>query len=137
MSNFIPEGGIWMNTQRPEWNDANNALVGNGVSMVTLCYLRRFLKSFEQIIEVSHQENIKLSNELVAFYTAVRTCLSNHQHLLSGKINDQDRKKILDQLGEAASSYRLGIYKNGFLGQKETVSLDDLRQFIKVSLVFY
>ena len=32
LSNFIPEGGIWMNTQRPEWNDANNALVGNGVS---------------------------------------------------------------------------------------------------------
>ncbi|MDX9904628.1 MAG: hypothetical protein RB288_11205, partial [Bacteroidales bacterium] len=22
--NFIPEAGIWMNTQRPEWNDANN-----------------------------------------------------------------------------------------------------------------
>ena len=36
LTNFIPEGGIWMNTQRPEWNDANNALVGYGVSMVTL-----------------------------------------------------------------------------------------------------
>ena len=39
--NFVPEGGIWMNTQRPEWNDANNALVGKGLSVVTLCYLRR------------------------------------------------------------------------------------------------
>ena len=37
LSNFVPDGGIWMNTQRPEWNDANNALVGNGLSMVTLC----------------------------------------------------------------------------------------------------
>ena len=27
--NFVPEGGIWMNTQRPEWNDANNALVAH------------------------------------------------------------------------------------------------------------
>ena len=45
VANFIPEGGIWMNTQRPEWNDANNALVGNGVSMVTLYYLRRFCTS--------------------------------------------------------------------------------------------
>ncbi len=45
LSNFIPEAGIWLNTQRPEWNDANNALVGNGVSMVTLYYLRR-LQSF-------------------------------------------------------------------------------------------
>jgi hypothetical protein len=39
LSNFIPGAGIWMNTQRPEWNDANNALVGFGVSMVTLYYL--------------------------------------------------------------------------------------------------
>ena len=35
-----------MNTQRPEWNDANNALVGNGISMVTLYYLRRFVEVF-------------------------------------------------------------------------------------------
>jgi len=43
LTNFVPEGGIWMNTQRPEWNDANNALVGRGVSLITLCYLRRLL----------------------------------------------------------------------------------------------
>ena len=41
--NFVPEGGIWMNTQRPEWNDANNALVGKGLSVVTLGYLRRYI----------------------------------------------------------------------------------------------
>jgi hypothetical protein len=35
MSNLIPEGGIWLNTQRPEWNDANNAIVGSGLSVVT------------------------------------------------------------------------------------------------------
>jgi hypothetical protein len=45
-SNFIPEAGIWMNTQRPEWNDANNALVGSGVSMVTLYYLRRLVSYY-------------------------------------------------------------------------------------------
>ena len=43
LANFVPEGGIWMNTQRPEWNDANNALVGKGLSVVTLCYLRRYI----------------------------------------------------------------------------------------------
>ena len=41
--NLVPDGGIWMNTQRPEWNDANNALVGKGLSVVTLAYLRRAL----------------------------------------------------------------------------------------------
>ena len=40
--NYIPGAGIWLNTQRPEWNDANNALVGNGTSMVTVYYLKRF-----------------------------------------------------------------------------------------------
>jgi len=42
LGNLVLGGGIWMNTQRPEWNDANNALVGQGLSMVTLNYLRRF-----------------------------------------------------------------------------------------------
>jgi hypothetical protein len=136
MSNFIPEGGIWMNTQRPEWNDANNALVGNGVSMVTLCYLRRFLKSFQQIIERSTLENVKISSEMVGFYHATRECLLANQGLLSEKINDHERKKILDQLGEAASEYRLHVYKSGFWGQKRTVSMDGLKRFTAVSIAF-
>ncbi len=40
---LVPGGGLWLHTQRPEWNDANNALVGNGLSIVTLAHLRRFL----------------------------------------------------------------------------------------------
>ena len=64
ISNFIPEGGIWMNTQRPEWNDANNALVGNGVSMVTLYYLRRFLSFFQNMIETSFELDVPISKEL-------------------------------------------------------------------------
>ena len=47
LTNFVPGGGIWMNTQRPEWNDANNALVGTGISMVTLCYVHRFLHALD------------------------------------------------------------------------------------------
>lgn len=67
VSNFIPEGGIWMNTQRPEWNDANNALVGNGVSMVTLNYLNRFIKFFENLVEKSATEEVEISSELATF----------------------------------------------------------------------
>jgi hypothetical protein len=40
---LVPGGGLWLHTQRPEWNDANNALVGNGLSIVTLAHLRRLL----------------------------------------------------------------------------------------------
>lgn len=136
MSNFIPEAGIWMNTQRPEWNDANNALVGNGVSMVTLYYLRRFLKFFQQLLDNSTLENIKISNEMVEFYHEVRECLLENEHLLSGKINDVDRKNILDRLGKAASEYRYQIYNSGFWGKKRTHSMQGLKNFTQVSLKF-
>ena len=136
MSNFIPEGGIWMNTQRPEWNDANNALVGNGVSMVTLNYLHRFLKMFQNILESSQSDTIKISNEMVEFYHEVRECLVENQHLLSGKIDDQERKKIVDRLGKAASDYRLQVYNSGFWGKKRTHSMAGLKTFTNVSLAF-
>jgi hypothetical protein len=136
MSNFIPEGGIWMNTQRPEWNDANNALVGNGVSMVTLYYLRRFLKFFQQILENSKLENIKISNEMVEFYHEVRECLVENKQLLSGKIDDASRRKIIDRLGKAASDYRFQIYNSGFWGKKRTHSMAGLKTFTQVCLDF-
>ena len=136
MSNFIPEGGIWLNTQRPEWNDANNALVGNGVSMVTLYYLRRFLNYFQNIVENSEIEQIKLSNEIVEFYHCVRDTLLKHEHLLEGKFNDTDRKTLLDTIGKSASEYRSQVYKNGFWGNKRTHSMAGLKRFISVCLKF-
>lgn len=136
MSNFIPEGGIWLNTQRPEWNDANNALVGNGVSMVTLYYLRRFLNYFQKLVSNSDVESIKISNEMVEFYHTVRETLIKHEPLLEGKFNDAERKTILDALGNAASAYRNQVYQNGFWGNKRTHSMDGLKKFIAVSLKF-
>ena len=136
MSNFIPEGGIWLNTQRPEWNDANNALVGNGVSMVTLYYLRRFLNYFQNLVENSDVESIKISNEMVEFYHAVRENLLKFEPLLEGKFNDTDRKTILDAFGKSASEYRNQVYQNGFWGNKRTHSMAGLKRFIAVSLKF-
>ncbi|MFN3640508.1 MAG: hypothetical protein ACK4UK_06280, partial [Flavobacterium sp.] len=136
MSNLIPEGGIWMNTQRPEWNDANNALVGNGVSMVTLYYLRRFMKWMEAVLNQSNLESIKISNEMVEFYHAIRETLEANHSQLSGNINDSKRKEIMDALGKAASDYRMHIYQNGFWGKKRTVSIDGLKRFTKESLAF-
>ena len=136
MSNFIPEGGIWMNTQRPEWNDANNALVGNGISMVTLNYLYRFLKFFEKLLNAADAESIYISEELTTFYHAVKECLTTARPLLSASINNQDRKKILDNLGHAASSYRMHIYQHGFSGKKTGISTSGLHFFTQTSLAF-
>ncbi|MBE0424287.1 MAG: hypothetical protein IBX66_10170 [Lutibacter sp.] len=136
ISNFIPEGGIWMSTQRPEWNDANNALVGNGVSMVTLNYLRRFLNFFEEIISNADLDTVEISEELASFFNGVLSTLKENEHLLIGKISDKDRKTVLDGLGNAGSIFRNVIYKNGFSSKKATISKSALVNFSKTTLQF-
>ncbi len=136
LSNFIPEGGIWMNTQRPEWNDANNALVGNGVSMVTLYYLRRFLHFFKSVFAASKLEEVEISKELAIFFHKIVETFNTHKSLLSASINDSQRKEVLDGLGEAGSDFRWQIYENAFSGEKETLTLGDLKHFVEISLQY-
>lgn len=134
LSNYIPEGGIWMNTQRPEWNDANNALVGNGVSMVTLYYLRRFLSFFDGLLSRSEASEFAVSKELAAFYHAIAGVLAEHKSLLDGAINDQDRRTVLDGLGEAGEKYRNTIYSAPYSGDTETITLASMQDFLRTGL---
>lgn len=136
VSNFIPEAGIWLNTQRPEWNDANNALVGNGVSMVTLCYLKRFLSYFEGILKTYPLEPVAISEELKHFFQQITSGLQHYQKELNGPVSDRVRKQIVDVLGTAASQYRIKIYKDGFSGVKQEISADDLKDFTEVMTAF-
>ena len=126
LSNFVPDGGIWMNTQRPEWNDANNALVGNGLSMVTLCYLRRFLKFFMPVFAEANSADIQLSEALHSFFTEVANVFNHNKHLPAAPIDDAARKAVTDALGIAGSNYRTGIYLNGFSGKKMAVSAREI-----------
>ena len=136
ISNFIPGGGIWMNTQRPEWNDANNALVGNGVSMVTLYYLRRFLSFFQNMIETSFELDVPISKELRLLFSQVSNAFEQHRSILKGSFSDVQRKTLMDELGEAGSRYRNTIYDNCFSGEKEIVSKASLLSFLKTAISF-
>ena len=129
ISNFIPEGGIWMNTQRPEWNDANNALVGNGVSMVTLYYLKRFMTFFAKFTENIDFEEVEISDELAVFFKEVIRVFEEHSSLLEGRISDVNRKKVLDGLGLAAGQYRMSVYELGFSSEKQTLSKSLIEDF--------
>ena len=135
-SNFIPEGGIWLNTQRPEWNDANNALVGNGVSMVTLYYLRRFLKFLGEILAKSDFKGTEISTELLQFFNEVKSAFEGNQSLLEGCISDENRKMILDHLGRAGSQFRQQIYAQSFSGSKSSLSSNEIKSFVDAALAF-
>ena len=135
-SNFIPEAGIWLNTQRPEWNDANNALVGNGTSMVTLYYLRRYLAFSLAIFRSLEKSEVSLSAEVARFFFALHRILKCHEPLLTKPICDRDRRRILADLGRAGSRYRKQIYTGGFSGRIIPVKGKQLLDFFNVALAF-
>jgi hypothetical protein len=136
ISNFVPEAGIWLNTQRPEWNDANNALVGNGTSMVTLYYIRRFFTFFDNLIDSVDFSSSLISEELYDFFSEVSSQLTKHETLLGNKIGDHDRQSFVDALGQAGSIYRNQIYNNGFSSKTSEISTADLKSFIGISIAF-
>lgn len=136
MSNFIPEAGIWLNTQRPEWNDANNALVGNGTSMVTLYYMRRFFQFFGDLLSTTSQDQNSVSKELQVFFHNLTQSLRAHESLLHDSIGHADRKAMVDALGQAGSQYRNQIYQNGFSAERVTIDTSELQEFVRVSKAF-
>jgi len=120
LSNLVPDAGIWMNTQRPEWNDANNALVGNGASIVTLCYLRRYLHFLGRLVADPGGRTTAMSSEVVVWLRQTAVILERWRPVLERPaLADLDRKRLLDELGEAFSSYREAVYGSGFSGRTE------------------
>jgi hypothetical protein len=136
LSNFIPEAGIWLNTQRPEWNDANNALVGNGVSMVTLYYLRRTLKFWHDKFQETGVKSVRISQEVKLLFNNISKLFAGHTDLLASGFNDEQRRYFTDTLGEAGSDYRKGIYSKSFSGKKEIINKSELIEFTKLALEY-
>jgi hypothetical protein len=136
LSNFIPEAGIWLNTQRPEWNDANNALVGNGVSMVTLYYLRRFLEFWENKFSRMKSGSFNISVELKQQFDKTFSVFKASLALLDKGFSDAERYHFVSDLGIAGTEYRETIYRHSFSGEKEGLDTDELRHFIQLSLKY-
>tara|TARA_S200000501_G_scaffold81790_1_gene73844 strand:+ start:74209 stop:77589 length:3381 start_codon:yes stop_codon:yes gene_type:complete len=122
--NLIPNAGIWLNTQRPEWNDANNALVGYGTSMVTVFYLHRFLIFFKKIISNTKYNSVNISTEIFKFFDDVYCLLKNRY---------PDDNKTFLKMGQKFSNYRQIIYKKSF-SDKKSIKLKEILDFIDLSI---
>lgn len=132
LSNFVVDGGIWLNTQRPEWNDANNALVGQGLSVVTICYLYRYIEFLRTILkEEVGFINLSLEvqewlNETSKIYSKIR----NDEN----KVTKYTRNQLLEELGISFSKYREKIYKNNFLSSSDETSVLTIKKLLDDSL---
>jgi hypothetical protein len=127
--NFVPEGGLWMNTQRPEWNDANNALVGNGLSVVTVAYLRRYVAFFRELISRSHTE-APVSEAVHDLYRGIAEVLLRFRPMLADSFSDEQRRAMMDALGEVGGEYRRDLYTQGLSGKCVQLPLAALGEFL-------
>ena len=134
LGNLVVDGGIWMNTQRPEWNDANNALVGQGLSMVTLYYLRRYVR-FLQSLLVAEKEPIELSNEVGIWLSESAEALQQFRGVLArDDVTGGQALALLTALGGASSRYRDTVYRQGRMSGKRRISPDLAREFLADAL---
>ena len=129
--NYVPGAGIWLNTQRPEWNDANNALVGNGTSMVTVYYLKRFLKFFKNMIINLDIDHVDVSVEVLNWFNKVESVIQESTRTSHTGIPENDRMAYVSKLGKVYEDYRNEIYSRGF-STFEKLSLEKLEHFISL-----
>jgi hypothetical protein len=131
--NFVPEGGIWMNTQRPEWNDANNALVGKGLSVVTLGYLRRYVDFWLTLVAELEVTSLEISQEVNTLFDNIFSALSQFSPYLKSVFSDQERRNFMDALGQIGSDYRWKIYQQGFRGEFGNLAVSELKSFLELT----
>ena len=126
--NYIPGAGIWLNTQRPEWNDANNALVGNGTSMVTVYYLKRFLKFFKNLIINLEIDQVDVSAEVLSWFNKVESAIQESKGTSHTNISEKNRMAYVTKLGKIYEDYRSEIYSKGF-STFQKLSLENIANF--------
>ncbi|MEY2919562.1 MAG: hypothetical protein RL261_867, partial [Pseudomonadota bacterium] len=135
LGNFVVDGGIWLSTQRPEWNDANNALVGHGVSMVTLYYMRRYVRFLQELL-AGEQGQVELSSEVGDWLAATSAALANLRPLLENdRITPHQRWHSLQELGLAASRYRQSVYRDQPFSGKAQRPLGQVMDLLADTLV--
>ena len=109
LANFVPYGGIWLNTQRPEWNDANNALAGYGLSVVTLCYLRRMMVFARGLFEKSDDESWTVPIAFKSFFDQISELYKNAD--LEALKKPAAKKDFVKKCGLAFQNERFAFYE--------------------------
>ena len=126
LSNYVPGGGIWMNTQRPEWNDANNALAGHGLSMVTTCYLHRYINFLDRMIPVE-SDDFECAEALVELIRGLDQALESSP-AEAGR-TPESRYGMVRQLGLAGERYRKATYAKT-LGDRIKLRASEVKNLI-------
>lgn len=127
LASYVPGGGIWLNTQRPEWNDANNALAGYGLSMVTLYYLRRFVSFSERLFETDGSDSYAVPQELASFFRGLAILFIESE--CADLCGEKKRKDFVDAAGQLFEKEREALYEFGYTESVRLPTADILTAF--------
>jgi len=132
MANMVPGGGIWLNTQRPEWNDANNALAGYGLSMVTLYYLRRFIVFLLDLFRSAPADTYAVPSETAGFFTGLAGL---YRTAAPAKLDTPvARRAFMDAAGTLFETQREALYATGYSRTAPRISRDEIVQGLEAFL---
>jgi hypothetical protein len=135
LGNLVLDGGIWLNTQRPEWNDANNALVGPGLSMVTLYYLRRYIRFMQSLLR-DESESVSLTDHVHDWVERSNEILTDAVRLVrDGPVGPTERFDLLRDLCQASDRYREAVFVAGALGSKRSSAIGRILELLSSALV--
>ncbi|MFM7205073.1 MAG: hypothetical protein ACKO4T_00170 [Planctomycetaceae bacterium] len=123
LTNLVPGGGIWLNTQRPEWNDANNALAGWGLSVVTVCHLRRHLVLLERLC-AARGGTMRLTRPVADLLRDVAAIVS---------APPDDAFATFEALGRAGERHRAAVYAGG-VSERVTMPMTAILDLLRGSL---
>jgi hypothetical protein len=132
LTNLVPEGGIWLNTQRPEWNDANNALAGWGLSVVTVAHLRRYVDFLAGVARRAGDEPVPLTAPTAQLLAEVTTELARLRKAPRRGWNPRQRYQALLALGRAGERHRRAVY-DGRFEKRVDVPASKLADFAEVA----
>lgn len=133
LANLIPGAGIWLNTQRPEWNDAQNALAGFGASVVTVCYLRNYLEYLRALVAESFPFAFPISQEVAELTRALHRTVTDQSLMQDCVADSRSRDQVVSQLQRAAEHHREAIY-SGFTGRKQELSRTVILELLDAGL---
>ncbi len=124
MASYVPGGGIWLNTQRPEWNDANNALAGWGLSMVTLSYVRRFLVFLIDLYRAAPADAFDAPAETAAFFRGLARAYAGASP--ANLDEPKARRAFVDECGILFEKARNALYGKGYSAEAVLLSRDEI-----------
>ena len=132
---WTPGGGLWLNTQRPEWNDANNALVGNGLSVVTVFHLVEWCRFLAGLFsDPAGPDGVALARPVADWTDRTRKLLDTARDLGDAASNPELRVSVRDKLGLSFERYRRDIEEGRWSeGERREVDRGTLAAFFALA----